>query len=300
LSDLSSDIVTFSIYLLHAWFYLLINPLFMNVIYEVHSPTPRGIPVLFVFWGLFVLYIVTYLGVCVTQTSRRVSDWWPDLSHTNTASYYTSQTTIWKTMSPLLQHLRLRPQETPSTLFSVTVRVTLRLAVYRQSVRLGDKPYWDSLPVFVFQLNLCSRSSYITSSLMRGWVCHLQLPLSIASAVILGRSPTQNHDHILLSQIWNYSNLEGQVAVFISPTNRVAQLYAQTWGSFSSPPTTDRVTVEVFDPASTREYNSSQSKGPLSFRVRGILRLAVYRQSVHLGSEPFESHDFFPTEHLRL
>jgi hypothetical protein len=37
------------------------------------------------------------------------------------------------------------------------------------------------------------------------------------------------------------------------------------------------------------------------FRV--TLRLAVYRQSVHLGDNPLETHDqnfYFPTEHLRL
>jgi hypothetical protein len=37
-------------------------------------------------------------------------------------------------------------------------------------------------------------------------------------------------------------------------------------------------------------------------RIRVTLRLAVYRQSVHLGAKPLEAHDlyFFPTEHLRL
>jgi hypothetical protein len=39
------------------------------------------------------------------------------------------------------------------------------------------------------------------------------------------------HDHILLSRIRNCPNLEGQVPVFISPRNRVAQLYPQALGS---------------------------------------------------------------------
>jgi hypothetical protein len=38
--------------------------------------------------------------------------------------------------------------------------------------------------------------------------------------------------HILLSQIRDSSNLEGQVPVFISPRNRVAQLYPRALGSF--------------------------------------------------------------------
>jgi hypothetical protein len=54
---------------------------------------------------------------------------------------------------------------------------------------------------------------------------------------------------------------------------------------FSSPPTTRRATVEVFDPASTRDELE------LRVRVRVTLRLAVYRQSFRLGAEPHETHD---------
>jgi hypothetical protein len=56
-------------------------------------------------------------------------------------------------------------------LLKVKVRVTLRLAVYRQSVRLGVKPLWDPPPEFFFQLNSCGNSLYVTSSLTRRWVC---------------------------------------------------------------------------------------------------------------------------------
>jgi hypothetical protein len=38
-------------------------------------------------------------------------------------------------------------------------------------------------------------------------------------------------DHNLLSQIRNSPNLEGQVPIFISPRNRVAQLYPQALDS---------------------------------------------------------------------
>jgi hypothetical protein len=63
---------------------------------------------------------------------------------------------------------------------------------------------------------------------MRGWACRLQLLVALASAVIL-RSVT--HDHILLSQIRDSRNLEGHVPVFISPGNRVVQLYLHALGS---------------------------------------------------------------------
>jgi hypothetical protein len=66
---------------------------------------------------------------------------------------------------------------------------------------------------------------------MRRWVCHLQLLLVLASAVILRSESRGTHDHILLPQIRDPPNLEGQVPVFISPSNMVAQLYPQTLGS---------------------------------------------------------------------
>jgi hypothetical protein len=43
----------------------------------------------------------------------------------------------------------------------------------------------------------------------------------------------RQRSHSLLSQIRDSPNLEGQVPVFISPRNRVAQLYPQALGSLS-------------------------------------------------------------------
>jgi hypothetical protein len=80
---------------------------------------------------------------------------------------------------------------------------------------------------YFFQLNSCGYSPYVTTSLTRGCVCRLQLLLALASAV---KSRGIN-DHILLSQIRDFHNLEGQVPVFISPRNRVAQLYPQALAS---------------------------------------------------------------------
>jgi hypothetical protein len=50
--------------------------------------------------------------------------------------------------------------------------------------------------------------------------------LVLASAVILWSESRGTHDRILLSQTLDSPNLEGQVPVFISPRNRVAQLYS--------------------------------------------------------------------------
>jgi hypothetical protein len=64
-----------------------------------------------------------------------------------------------------------------------------------------------------------------------GCVCRLQLLLAFASALILGSESRGTHDHILLSQIRDSPNLEGQVPVFIIPRNMVAQVYLQALGS---------------------------------------------------------------------
>jgi hypothetical protein len=65
----------------------------------------------------------------------------------------------------------------------------------------------------------------------RIWVDCLQLLLVLASAVILRSDAHETHDHILLSKIRNSPILEGQVPVFLSPRNRVAQIYPQVLGS---------------------------------------------------------------------
>jgi hypothetical protein len=62
-------------------------------------------------------------------------------------------------------------------------------------------------------------------------VCRLQLLLVLASVVILESESRGIHDHILLFHIRDSPNLESQVPVFISPRNRVAQLYPQALGS---------------------------------------------------------------------
>jgi hypothetical protein len=104
---------------------------------------------------------------------------------------------------------------------------------------------------FIFQLNSCDYSPYETSSLTRDWVCRLQLLLVLASAAILRPEFRGTHDHTLLSQIRDSPKLEDQVPVFISPRNMWPGYTPRHWVSFSSPPTTRKATVEVFDTAST-------------------------------------------------
>jgi hypothetical protein len=88
---------------------------------------------------------------------------------------------------------------------------------------------WDLRPVIVFQLNTCFHSPYVTSPLTRGWVCHLQLVLALASTVILKFESRGTHGHILLSQFRDSSNREGQVPVFISLRTGCASYTPRHW-----------------------------------------------------------------------
>jgi hypothetical protein len=92
------------------------------------------------------------------------------------------------------------------------------------SLSRNKAPIWayDQILIIVWQLRVCGVGA---PSLTRGRVCRLQLLLVLASAVI-----------------------------FRSESRRTrGQFYCLRFEtSFSSPPTTRRVTVEVFDPASTR------------------------------------------------
>jgi hypothetical protein len=88
---------------------------------------------------------------------------------------------------------------------------------------------------------------------MRGWVFRLQLLLALASAVIVRPESRGTHDHILLSQIRDSTNLEGQVSVLISWGTGWPGYTPRHWVSFSPSPRTRWATVEVFDPASKRD-----------------------------------------------
>jgi hypothetical protein len=93
----------------------------------------------------------------------------------------------------------------------------------RQSLRLGDKPL-EINNQHIFQLNTCGHCPYVTSFLTRGGVCLSQLLLVLASAVILRSERRGTHDHILLSQIRDSTNQEGQIPIFIFPRNRILKL----------------------------------------------------------------------------
>jgi hypothetical protein len=110
-------------------------------------------------------------------------------------------------------------------------------------------PIWDLRPIlFLFEISFIQlRVYFVAPSLTSGRVskflynCFWALP----EQSLLGWSPA-GLVAIFYCLIWDSPNLEGEVPVFISPRNRVAQLYPRTLGSLLSPLTTLKATVEVF------------------------------------------------------
>jgi hypothetical protein len=83
---------------------------------------------------------------------------------------------------------------------------------------------------FIFQLNTCGYSSYLTSSLTRGWVCRLQLLLVLASAVILRSESCGTRAYFTVSD--SRLSQPGELGPHIYiPRSRVARLYLQALGS---------------------------------------------------------------------
>jgi hypothetical protein len=94
------------------------------------------------------------------------------------------------------------------------------------------------------------------------------LLLGLDRAFILMSESRGTHDHILLSQIRDSPNLEGQVPVFISPGTGWPSYTARHRVPFSSPPTTRRATAEVLDPASTRVLSTCSNCSAYNISAR--------------------------------
>jgi hypothetical protein len=121
---------------------------------------------------------------------------------------------------------------------------------------------WNPWPVIFFQLNTCVYSPYVTSSLTRGWVCRLQLLLVFLSAVILRSKSFGTHDDILVSQIQDSPTLRAKPLYLYTPGTGWPSYTPRHWVLFSSPPMTQRATVEIFEPTSMQDLIPQ-----LTFRV---------------------------------
>jgi hypothetical protein len=230
---------------------------------------------------------------------------------------------------------------------SLTLRPTVSLPIY-----LGIKHpsgAYDQIVITVGQLRVCWCG---VLSLTRGRVCHLQLLLALASAVILVSESLGTRDRILLCQIWDSPFLSLSLSLMLRPTvsrpvclgikhpsGAYDQIFCRMeygirrtasgwsiWGTLSdegtglsftiasgssqrshslvrapldsrpyftvsdmrlpnsSPPTTRRVTVEVFDSASTRVVEIYPLKYSVCIWNRRHIFSRLYFPSKQFGS----------------
>jgi hypothetical protein len=111
----------------------------------------------------------------------------------------------------------------------VEVEVNLRPIVSRP-VYLGVRRPSGTRDQFFFLLEISFRQLrlcyFVAPSLTRGQVCNLLYNCfwAFPEQSLLGRSPAEL-TAIFYCLIWDSPNLEGQVPVFLSPKNKVAELY---------------------------------------------------------------------------
>jgi hypothetical protein len=114
----------------------------------------------------------------------------------------------------------------------MSLKLRLKLIYDRQSVSLGvgiPSGAHDQISFICLTMRV---SWYGARSLTRGRVCNLlhNCFWALPKQSLSGRSPAELTT-IFYCLIWDCPNLEGQVPVFISSMNRVAQLYPQALGS---------------------------------------------------------------------
>jgi hypothetical protein len=134
---------------------------------------------------------------------------------------------------------------------------------------------YDKIFITVRQLWVCwCGALYLT----RGRVCRLQLLLAFASAVILGSQPRRTGDHILLSQIRDFS------------FRRLLWLEGLQW-RYSTPPPHGRAPpanelVALLWPGADRKQNTRLNGSSVVFCLSVAMVMRVYQTVVHQRSIP--------------
>jgi hypothetical protein len=118
-------------------------------------------------------------------------------------------------------NILLTNQNSQSQSYLTTDGQSANLSRCQATIRASDQIFF-LFEIFFRQLRVCY---FVTPYLTRGRVCNLLLLLVLASAVPLGSESRGTQTIFFVPKFWDSSNLEGQVPVFISPRNRMAQLY---------------------------------------------------------------------------
>jgi hypothetical protein len=115
---------------------------------------------------------------------------------------------------------------------------------------LATSPLRLTTRTFIFQLNTCGYSPYVTSCLTRG--CGVVYNCCWASPAQSFWSPSP------AGLMTTFYCLRFETPPYLYPPGTGYPSYTtRYWVPFSSPPATRRAAVEVFDPASTREAHMS-------------------------------------------
>jgi hypothetical protein len=124
-----------------------------------------------------------------------------------------------------------------------------------QSVLLGDNPLETHTSNFIFQLNTCHCSPYVTSFLTRGWV----LSFTIAAGPRQRSHSPAEFMTTFYCLIFDTPPTWRAKSPYLYPAGTEWPGYTPGhWVPFSSPATNRRATVEVFEPASKRNNPDCQ------------------------------------------
>jgi hypothetical protein len=113
-------------------------------------------------------------------------------------------------------------------------RVTLRLALYRQSVCIGDNPMRLRTSNFIFQLNTCGYSPYVTSSPTRDWVSFTIAAGPRQRSHSQVRVPRDSWPHFTVSDSWFPQHGGSGLSIYVPTVTGWPSYTPWHWVPFSS------------------------------------------------------------------